>query len=99
MLNNNLIRQTKMTTINANTRKGAEMIERYNESNMFRLSNAYGRYSTAKARAERECLRRMEADGGYGYRVISANTFSFSAAWKTPAGLRVETGRSSYLVC
>ena len=87
-----------MTTINSNTKKGAEMIERYNASNMFRLRNTYGRYSTAKARAERECLRQMEAEGGYGYRVISANTFSFSAAWKTPAGLRVETGCNSYLV-
>ena len=88
-----------MTTINANTKKGAEMIARYNASNMFRLSNAYGRYSTAKAHAERECLRRMESEGGCGYRIIGVNTFSFSAAWHTPAGLRVETGRRSYIVC
>lgn len=87
-----------MTTINANTKKGAEMMARYNASTMYRLNDAYGRYSTAKARAERECLRRMEADGGCGYRVISANTFSFSAAWKTPAGLRVDTPYNSYLV-
>ena len=88
-----------MTTINANTKKGAEMTARYNASNMFQLSNAYGRYSTAKAHAERECLRRMESEGGCGYRIIGVNTFSFSAAWQTPAGLRVETGRRSYIVC
>lgn len=88
-----------MKTINANTKKGAEFIERYNESNMFRLSNAYGRYSSAKAHAERDCLRQMEAEGGCGYRIIAAGSFTFTAAWKTPAGLRVETGRSSYIVC
>ena len=45
------------------------------------LDDVYGRYSWEKANAFRYCLDLMEKYDGYGMRIISANTFRFSAGF------------------
>ena len=87
-----------MKAINANTIKGQNFINAYNRSSDRDLFDVYGRYSAEKGRADKDCRRKMIEEGGEDYRIISANTFAFSCAWRTPAGLRVETSVNSYLV-
>ena len=87
-----------MKTINANTIKGQNFINAYNRSRNTSLWDVYGTFSADKARADKDCRRKMIEEDGEDYRIISANTFAFSCAWRTPAGLRVETSVNSYLV-
>lgn len=45
------------------------------------LDDAYGRYSTAKAVAWRDCERRCAEKNGYGLSVITYNTNVFTAGF------------------
>lgn len=87
-----------MKTINANTQRGNNFINAYNRATAWTLSQVYGRFSCAKACAERECRERMTKEGGHGFRIMSANCFQFSCGWMTAEGLRVETACGSYLI-
>lgn len=87
-----------MKTLNATTKKAAQFIHAYNNSNAGTLSQVYGRYSAEKARAERDCLSKMVNENGNGFRIISANTFCFSCGWMTAAGLRIETACNSFVI-
>lgn len=87
-----------MITIKSTTKRGAGYLAAYNRSNNSRLSDCYGKYSTDKARAEIYCLSCMSNEDGAGFKIISYNCNFFSAAWRTAAGLRVETPSNSYLV-
>ena len=86
------------TTVNKNTIKGQNFINAYNTSSAASLADVYGRPSTAKTRAEHFCRVLMNDENGEDFRIISANTFAFSAAWRTAAGLRVETVAHSYII-
>ena len=87
-----------MEQINSTTKRGQRWIESYDRSTDSTLSDCYGRFSCAKARAERDCKNKMEKEGGEDFRIISYNTFGFSCGWRVPGGLRVETSGGSYLV-
>lgn len=87
-----------MKTINANTIKGQNLINAYNRARHSYLYEVYGSYSTSKAVAERDCIRKYLDEGGEGYRLISHNCNFFSVAWRVAEGLRVETAYGSYLV-
>ena len=87
-----------MKTINSTTKKGQNFIESYNRSRATSLSDCYGRFSTEKSRAERDCRRWMDDENGEDFRIISFNTFGFTCGWMTADGLRVETACNSYLV-
>lgn len=87
-----------METINSTTKRGSRWIENYNRSTNKTLFDCYGRFSCAKARAERDCKNRMEREGGEDFRIISFNGFAFTCGWRAPGGLRVETSSGSYLV-
>lgn len=52
-----------MKTINATTQRGERFINDYNRATAWALSQVYGRYSCAKARAERDCRNMMTAEG------------------------------------
>lgn len=57
-------------------------IERYNKATKTWLHECYKKPSTAKQIADayvRECY---ENDGGYDFKIISFNTFSFTAGYK-----------------
>lgn len=87
-----------MRTINANTRKGMALMDAYNRSNIYDIYDAYERPSVEKVRADSDCRKLCNREGGFGYMIISYNTFAFSVAWRTPEGLRVETAQNSYIV-
>lgn len=87
-----------MKTINATTKRGQAFIYTYNTATARRLSDVYTNPSTAKTRAEIECLRAMIAEDGQGFKILSYNTFCFSCGWETAQGLRIETATNSYLI-
>lgn len=87
-----------MQTIKANTKKGQALLGQYNNSRAAYLSDVYGRFSTAKARADYLCRERMAHENGGDYRILSASGFVFVCGWRTAEGLRVETAKNSYLV-
>nr|DAT75970.1 MAG TPA: hypothetical protein [Caudoviricetes sp.] len=87
-----------MKVINSTTKAGSRFVQMYKVSNYHSVSEAYKVPSEAKVRADRWCVDMMTREGGRGYRVISFNTFNFSVAWRTAAGLRVETPTNSFLV-
>lgn len=65
----------------AQERMAKANIESYKRSRMYDLSDAYGRYSTAKAQAWRYCEDRCEQYSGDCLKVISKNTFIFTAGF------------------
>ena len=87
-----------MERISTSSVRGQRFIYSYNRATARRLRDVYGRYSCAKACAENDCIRWCEAENGHGFKIISANSCFFTAAWLTSDGLRVETARGSYLV-
>ena len=87
-----------MKTINNNTKKAQAYINAYNSSNIYSLNQAYGRPSTEKTRADYNCRMMMENEGGHGYKIISYNTFQFSAAWIAGDALRIETACNSFVI-
>lgn len=85
-----------MKTLNNNTKKAQAFINAYNRSSIFALREAYANPSTAKTDADYSCRMMMENEGGHGYKIITYNTFQFSAAWIAGDALRVETFANSF---
>ena len=87
-----------MKTINNNTKQAQHFINAYNNSDIFTLREAYANPSTAKTRADYNCRMMMQSEGGHGYKIISYNTFQFSAAWIAGNALRIETACNSFVI-
>ena len=87
-----------MKTINNNTKQAKYFINAYNRSDIFSLREAYANPSTAKTRADYNCRMMMQSEGGHGYKIISYNTFQFSAAWISGNSLRIETACNSFVI-
>ena len=87
-----------MKTINNNTKKAQAFINAYNRSSIFDLNEAYANPSTAKTNADYSCRMMMQSEGGHGYKIISYNTFQFSAAWISGNSLRIETACNSFII-
>lgn len=87
-----------MEVIKSTTKVGNRLVRMYKVSNNQSVFDAYKAPSRAKIEAEAICSDQMIKEGGNGYRVISFNTFQFSAAWMSSKGLRVETPTRSILV-
>ena len=87
-----------MKTINNNTKQAGRYINAYNGSDIFTLNQAYANPSTEKTRADYNCRMMMESEGGHGYKIISYNTFQFSAAWISGNSLRIETACNSFVI-
>ena len=87
-----------MTTIKATTKKGENMLNRANNNEGYTLYDVYTTVSQAKRNAYDYCLALCAKENGYNFRIISHNTFSFSVAWETEKGTRIETSSNSYLV-
>jgi hypothetical protein len=56
-------------------------ISKYRTSSDYSLSSVYGRYSDAKARAWRYCEQLCAKHNGWGLKVLSYNTFMFTAGF------------------
>lgn len=87
-----------MTIVNASTKRGMGLIQSAMNNEGTTLNQVYGRASYAKQQALNHCLMQCVMEGGRNFRITSHNTFSFSVAWETAEGLRIETSRNSYLV-
>ena len=87
-----------MRTINNTTKQAERYINAYNRSNIYNLNQAYGKPSTEKTRADYSCRMMMQEEGGHGYKIISYNTFQFSAAWISGNSLRIETACNSFVI-
>ena len=87
-----------MKTINNNTKKAQAFINAYNRSDIFSIREAYANPSTAKTNADYSCRMMMQSEGGHGYKIISYNTFQFSAAWISGNSLRIETACNSFVI-
>ena len=88
-----------MKKINANTKKGQNLIATAKNFEGYTLPEVYGRNSYQKEIAWRECLYKCQAENGRNFHICSHNTFQFSVAWETENGYRIETANNSYLVC
>ena len=88
-----------MMKINANTKKGQNLIATAKNFEGYTLPEVYGKCSPAKEYAWRNCLFMCQAEHGKNFHICSHNTFSFSVAWETENGTRIETANNSYLVC
>ena len=87
-----------MKTINNNTKQAERYINAYNSSDIYSLNQAYGKPSAEKTRADYSCRMMMQSEGGHGYKIISYNTFQFSAAWISGNSLRIETAYNSFII-
>ena len=87
-----------MKTIKNTTKQAERYINAYNRSDIYSLNQAYGKPSTEKTRADYSCRMMMQQEGGHGYKIISYNTFQFSAAWISGNSLRIETACNSFII-
>ena len=70
-----------MTNTSYQKRTAKNNISRYNRSTAYSLRDVYGRYSYAKEQAFRYCLDLMNKYNGRDLKIISYNTFRFTAAF------------------
>ena len=87
-----------MTTIKATTKKGETMLNNARVNQGTELREIYSSYSTAKAQALENCKALCHKENGYNFRIISHNCNTFSVAWETESGTRIETAYNSYLI-
>lgn len=97
-----------MTVIKGSTKRGQQLLARANHFEGTDLSDVYGRYSSAKASALRDCRRWCEETNGYDFRydfrIVSHNTFGFSVAWRYnnpetgEVMTRIETSSGTYII-
>ena len=64
------------------TQRNREIVERYERETATTLWEVYGRYSQAKANAYDYCRRLQYEKGGHGLRILGANCFMFTAAFR-----------------
>lgn len=89
---------SKMKRINKLSKAGSRYLYMYEHAKVTSVKQFYKQPSSAKVLAEKECLQRMRQENGEGYKILSGGSYSFTAAWRTVEGLRIETRLSSYLV-
>ena len=88
-----------MQKIDRFSKRGEYYVYLYRRSAMHTLFDAYKKPSDRKIKADSFCRGLCRKEQGYCYKIISANPFSFTAAWLTPAGdLRIKTPSNSYII-
>lgn len=93
-----------MKIIKGSTKTGQALLSRARHYQGTELSDIYGRYSSAKASAMRDCKAWCNATNGKNFRIISHNGWGFSVAWEyvnDETGeimTRIETPSSTYII-
>lgn len=88
-----------MRTINVNSKKGEYYTKLYSSWGVsYDIYDAYDRPSYNKVRAFNECEKRCKEENGQGLCIIGHNSCTFTVAWRTNEGLRIETANNSYIV-
>ena len=82
--------------IKAETTKGQNYIEMFNKSRYYSVEQFYNKPSSAKVSAEMHIRTKSECKA---YRVLSGNSFSFTAGWLDKEDiLHIETSCQSYVI-
>ena len=90
--------------IKGSTKRGQELLARASRFEGTDLSDIYGRWSSAKASAMRDCKAWCDELNGYNFHIISHNGFGFSVAWNYTIPetgevmTRIETSQSTYII-
>ena len=63
------------------TKAQQQIINNYNRATAYSLNDVYANYSAFKARAEKQILSEMESVNGWGYKILGANSCTFSCAY------------------
>lgn len=93
-----------MKVISGATKTGQALLKRASHYEGTDLDDVYGRYSSAKASAMRDCKEWCRADDGYNFHIVSHNTSNFSVAWnyvnKETGEImtRIETSCHTYII-
>ena len=70
----------------------------YEKAKAQNVREFYKRPSDCKIQACNACQWQCQAEQGLHYRIISGNSYYFTAAWRTSEGLRVETAGNSFII-
>ena len=87
-----------MKTIKSTTQKGQHFMAAYQTATSRSVKEYYKTASYRKVSAENSILRSIGEAFKNTYRVLSGNSFFFTAAYQTADGLVVETPGNCYLV-
>ena len=85
-------------TLNPNTQRAKNLVYRAMNFDGYKLSDCYGSFSRAKERVWDYCFERFFKEKGEYFHICSHNSFTFSVAWFTDKGVRVETRDNSYFI-
>ena len=87
-----------MKTVKSTTKKGQHFMAAYQTATSRSVKEYYKNASSAKVSAENSILRSIGEAFKNTYRVLSGNSFFFTAAYQTSDGLVVETPGNIYLI-
>ena len=87
-----------MKRIKKSSKFGRAYLDMYERAKATSIRQLYKQPSRAKVWAEEDCLQKMAQEHGEGYKILGGNHQVFTAAWRAPEGLRVETAKNSYLI-
>lgn len=93
-----------MKIIKGSTKTGQALLARASRFEGTDLDDVYGRYSSAKASAMRDCKAWCDAVNGKNFRIISHNGWGFSVAWEyvndetDEIMTRIETPSGTYII-
>ena len=87
-----------MLTLNPNTKRAERLINSAMTCEGLFLQDCYGSFSQAKSRAWNNCFKMYLEEKGDHFHICSHNTNTFSVAWFTDTGVRMETAYNSYFI-
>ena len=87
-----------MKRVKSTTKKGQHFMAAYQTATSRSVKEYYKTASYAKISAENSILRSIAEAFRNTYRVLSGNSFFFTAAYQTADGLVVETCGNSYII-
>jgi hypothetical protein len=88
-----------MKRIKKSSKIGNYYLRLYEKAEATSVEQFYKQPSSTKLYIEQVMLWKMEREQGKYYKVISGNSFCFTAAWIAADGLHVETPHKTYLIC
>lgn len=87
-----------MKRVKATTKQGQRFLSAYASATSRSVKEYYKTASSAKISAENSILRAIGEAFKHTYRVLSGNSFFFTAAYQSAEGLVIETPGNSYLI-
>ena len=85
-----------MIKLNRNTKKAQDWLDA--EVQGYKLSDVYGRYSSNKERAFKNCLELCKEENGWGLCIIAYNLNCFTIKFNTDEGIYIVTKSNIYFI-